>query len=250
VDRWRKNSGLEVPEENPRIKKTRKDPKGKGKASARKSRDWSEASQRLEKGAVDMSHGDPLFRLMKYLTAWWKQRFRVTAPGLRKWGYMSLERLDRLTKAFKQEEHDQARFGERIQDLEAFRECAQECAGSRDVGAQLFTAFLRALGLEARLVANLQPLGFGWNKLEEADPEKEGFGSGQTPRKELDDVRRDGTSSGKTNTAQPAKGNTPTRASRQRPKTQLAEHSDSELAADDSDDDLAIQIPQAPQRKG
>lgn len=44
---------------------------------------------------------------------------------------------------------------------------------SRDVGAQLFTALLRGLGIEARMVANLQCLGFGWNKLEDADPEKE-----------------------------------------------------------------------------
>ncbi|KAK4152345.1 Rad4 transglutaminase-like domain-containing protein [Chaetomidium leptoderma] len=250
VDRWRKNTGLEVPEETPGSGKAKKEPKGKGKASPRKPRDWSEASQRLEKGAVDMSHGDPLFRLMKCLAAWWKQRFRVTAPGLRKWGYMSLERLDRLTKAFNQGEHDQERFGERIPDLDAFQHCAQECVSSRDVGAQLFTALLRALGLEARLVANLQPLGFGWNKLEEADPEKEGFSTDQTPRKEMNDVPQKGAAAAKLNTTRPAKSNTHSRASRRNTKPQLEESSDSELAADDSDDDLAIQVPQAPQKTG
>ncbi|KAK3898962.1 hypothetical protein C8A05DRAFT_37433 [Staphylotrichum tortipilum] len=243
VDRWRRSNGLEVPEEAPKLSKERKDAKGKGKAPARKSRDWSDASQRLEQGAIDMSHGDPLFRLMKYLTAWWKQRFRVTSPGLRKWGYMSLERLDRMTKAFKQEEHDQERFGERIRDLDEFRLCAQECTGSRDVGAQLFTALLRALGLEARLVANLQPLGFGWNKLEEADPEKEGYDPGQTPRKEPN--------------ARPqkpapkvAKRKAPSRASGRNTKAQVEDPFDSDLAVDNSDDELAIQVPEAPRKKG
>ncbi|KAK4200384.1 putative DNA repair protein [Triangularia verruculosa] len=177
VERWRRHSGLEVPAEEPpsRVKTTGR---GKGKAQAKggsaKGRDWGAAAKHLEKGAVDMSHGDPLFRLMKALTAWWKQRFRVTAPGLRKQGYMSLERLDRITKAYKQQNgNDQDRFGEKIYGLVGFRQCAQSCAGSRDTGAQLFTALLRGLGIEARMVASLQPLGFGWNKLEEAEPEKE-----------------------------------------------------------------------------
>ncbi|KAK0672530.1 putative DNA repair protein [Cercophora samala] len=173
VDRWRRSSGLEVQQEEPPRGKTAGKGKGKGKATE-KGRDWGAAAKHLEKGAVDMSHGDPLFRLMKVLTSWWKQRFRVTAPGLRKQGYMSLERLDRITKAYKQTNgDDQDRFGEKIDGLEGFRQCAHSCTGSRDVGAQLFTALLRGLGIEARLVASLQPLGFGWNKLEEADPEKE-----------------------------------------------------------------------------
>ncbi|KAK3294291.1 Rad4 transglutaminase-like domain-containing protein [Chaetomium fimeti] len=249
VDRWRNNSGLEVPEEAPQSGKTNKNSKGKGKAPARKARDWAPASQRLEKGAVDMSHGDPLFRLMKYLAAWWKQRFRVTAPGLRKWGYMSLERLDRLTKAFRKDEHDQERFGERVRDLDEFRLCAQECTGSRDVGAQLFTALLRALGLEARLVANIQPLGFGWNKLEEADPEKEGFSSGHTPRKEPESVPQQRPDPAQASVAKTVRSTAPSRSSRRQTRAQLEDPSDSELAADDSDDDLAIQVPKAPQKR-
>ncbi|KAK0744975.1 hypothetical protein B0T21DRAFT_95887 [Apiosordaria backusii] len=174
VERWRRNSGLEIlPEERP-LPKGKPAVNGKGRGNAAKGREWGDAAKQLEKGAVDMSHGDPLFRLMKVLTAWWRQRFKITAPGLRKQGYMSLERLDRITKAYKQQEgNDQDRFGEKIVGLEGFRKCAQECTGSRDVGAQLFTALLRGLGIEARLVASLQPLGFGWNKLEEAEPEKE-----------------------------------------------------------------------------
>ena len=175
VDRWRLSSGLEKPAPSPtKPKQNTHDKKGKGKATTqRESRDWGNAAERLEPGAVDMSHGDPLFRLMQVLGAWWKQRFRIMAPGLRKYGYMSLERLDRLTKAYKSEPNDPDRFGEKIASIEDIRRCARFCRGSRDVGAQLFTALLRGLGLEARMVANLQTLGFGWNKLEDADPEKE-----------------------------------------------------------------------------
>ncbi|KAL6886217.1 Rad4 domain-containing protein [Trichoderma longibrachiatum] len=165
VDRWRQNSGL-VPRPPPPKKTAKK------KGAKQDSRDWGDTAKRLEEGAVDMSHGDPLFRLMKSLVAWWKQRFRVAASGLRKWGYMSLERLDRLTKAYKEHEADFEEFGERIEGIEGFRQCAIDCRGSRDVGAQLFTALLRGLGIDARMVASLQPLGFGWNKLEDANTEE------------------------------------------------------------------------------
>jgi xeroderma pigmentosum group C-complementing protein len=40
--------------------------------------------------------------------------------------------------------------------------------GSRDFGAQLFTALLRALGIETRLIFSLQPLGYSFGKLEDA----------------------------------------------------------------------------------
>lgn len=156
VDRWKRNSGLEVPEKPPgRELKGKKDAKGKGKGkvkgkSLRPAKDWSEAASRLEKGIPDMSQGDPLFRLMKVLIAWWKQRFRITAPGLRKWGYMNARRLGKLRAAFEKEDQDMDRFGERIEDIDKFRQLAQECIGSRDVGAQLFVALLRGLGLEAR----------------------------------------------------------------------------------------------------
>ncbi|KAI0845523.1 Rad4-domain-containing protein [Daldinia vernicosa] len=175
VDRWRRNSGLDIPEDTPKKPtKGKADTKGKGKGKQRASgstRNWSNAADRLEKGVPDMSHGDPLLRLMKCLVSWWKQRFRIISPGLRKVGYMNARRLGKLTSSFETEGHDSIRFGERIKDLEEFRQRAQDCTGSRDVGAQLFTALLRGLGLEARMVANLQPLGFGWSRVEEADAE-------------------------------------------------------------------------------
>lgn len=43
-----------------------------------------------------------------------------------------------------------------------------ELKGSRDFGAQLFTALLRALGIETRLIFSLQPLGFNFGKQEDA----------------------------------------------------------------------------------
>ncbi|KAK8090791.1 Rad4 transglutaminase-like domain-containing protein [Apiospora phragmitis] len=180
VERWRRSSGLdaaqeeEVPKDKKNVKgKPQLRSKGKGKQAAQKpTRVWGKAAERLEKGVPDMSHGDPLFRLMKLLNAWWKQRFRVMQPGLRKIGYMDMRRLAKIRGGHENEEHDPEKYGERIKTLEEFRICAQECNGSRDVGAQLFTALLRGLGLEARLVANLQCLGFGWSKAEEAGEDK------------------------------------------------------------------------------
>jgi len=245
VEKWRKKSGLEAEEETP-SKRTRSktDLKGTGRASARQPREWSSASRRLEQGTVDISHGDPLFRLMKYLAAWWKQRFRVTAPGLRKWGYMPLQRLDLLIKDFKQGPHNPEKFGERIRNLEEFRQCAQECAGSRDVGAQLFTALLRALGLEARLVASLQPLGFGWTKLEEADPERDPVPIRATSQNDSVETEfEEAVAKGK----KPVKGRPARRSSR---LARLEETSDSELHLEDSDDELAVDLPPPPERQG
>ncbi|KAK0702030.1 Rad4 transglutaminase-like domain-containing protein [Lasiosphaeria miniovina] len=255
VDRWRRNSGLDNHEETPKKgaspKPTTKAKrqKGKGNAEDPPSRDWGEAAKRLEKGVVDMSHGDPLFRLMKALSAWWKQRFYITAPGLRKCGYMSLERLDRLTKEFKQEGHDPSKFGERIQGLDEFRKRAQECAGSRDVGAQLFTALLRALGMEARMVASLQTLGYGWNRLEEADPEKGPNASGHTLQKDTSALHENGPSlkPKPARSAKPAATSRPSRATKRK-----QDESDSELLTDleDSDDDSVIDLPPPPPKRG
>lgn len=181
IERFRRSCGLDLYEETP-TKTTKRGPKGKtsgkggksSKANEKAARDWGDAAQRLEKGAVNLSHGDPLFRLVRSLSAWWRKRFRVTAPGLRKLGYMQTRRCANLIKGFNEGGINPGRYGERISSLQWFRLRAQECTGSRDVGAQLFTCLLRALGLEARMVANLQPVGFGFNKVEEAEPDKIG----------------------------------------------------------------------------
>ncbi|KAH8900207.1 Rad4-domain-containing protein [Thozetella sp. PMI_491] len=257
VERWRRNSGLELESEPPKGNAESNSKasqghrnRGKKKMLARPSRDWGEAAERLEKGAVDMSHGDPLFRLMKALTAWWKQRFHVTAPGIRKIGYMSLERLDRITKSYDKEEQDAERFGEKIENLEAFRVCAQQLAGSRDVGAQLFTALLRALGLHSRMVASLQPLGFGWNKLEEADPEKGPSGPNTSPRKDATSNGAQPKAKAKASISSKAAGRGTARPTRDGPGAGSHESDYFELHADDSDSDVIIEIPKSATKKG
>ncbi|KAJ5363614.1 uncharacterized protein N7496_009327 [Penicillium cataractarum] len=179
VKKWRIASGLEPPEPKPQP------PKGKNKGKqARKNKDWSEDSQRLEPGQPDMSRGDPLIGLLKILVAYWRKQFRITAPGLRKHGYRPIASLEAVINDFRNEENGPERQGERIASREEFQSAAENMQGSRDVGAQLFTALIRALNIEARLVASLQPLGFGWTKAEtytpsktEAKPEASGLGN-------------------------------------------------------------------------
>jgi xeroderma pigmentosum group C-complementing protein len=135
-----------------------------------------------------MSRGDPVIGLLKILVAYWRKQFRITAPGLRKHGYRPIASLEAVTKDFKKEEHDPSRHGERIADRDAFRSAAERMEGSRDVGAQLFTALIRALEIEARLVASLQPLGFGWTKAETYTPSKAEAKSGpENESKESED---------------------------------------------------------------
>ncbi|KAL2760097.1 hypothetical protein ACRALDRAFT_1046606 [Sodiomyces alcalophilus JCM 7366] len=247
VDRWRQKSGLEPKDITPKDAKRKRAPRQRrhGSHDAEGVRDWGSAADKIEEGAVDMSHGDPLFRLIKALAAWWKQRFRITAPGLRKFGYMSLERLDRLTKGWANGIDDIHVQGERICDLDEFRQCAISCSGSRDVGSQLFTALLRALGMEARMVASLQPLGFGWTKMEEADAEKDTSVLGAVQRaKAGDSEASESMESAYLSRASTAPG-TPvnrssagrkTRATRAAPSDELA------LEYPDSDEDAIIDI--------
>jgi xeroderma pigmentosum group C-complementing protein len=137
---------------------------------SRKQRDWGAASNRVELDAPNVSHGDPLLRLMKYMSAYWKSKFKITAPGLRKRGYLSPLTLQAELDAWKEYPPNPDTFGERIENLEAFREVAGRCEGSRDVGQQLFTALIRGLGLEARVVVSLQPVGFGFSQAEQGKP--------------------------------------------------------------------------------
>ena len=168
IERWRLDSGIAPKEETAESSNTKKKAKKGKEVDPRSQRDWGEPAERLATGSVNMSHGDPLFRLMRALSAYWKKRFRITAPGLRKLGYMSLAVLDEELKSFSNDPHDPERHGERIRDVNEFRSCAKVCEGSRDLSAQLFTALLRGLGLEARMVVSLQPVGFGWSKNEDA----------------------------------------------------------------------------------
>ncbi|KAF7715995.1 Uncharacterized protein PECH_004578 [Penicillium ucsense] len=164
IKRFRVASGLELPEPKPQPPKGSK--KKKNGKQARKNKDWSEDSQRLEPGQPDMSRGDPIIGLLKVLVAYWRKQYRITAPGLRKHGYRPIAAVEATIKDFRDEEHDPEKHGERIANKEEFRTAAERMQGSRDLGAQLFTALIRALKIEARLVGSLQPLGFGWTKAE------------------------------------------------------------------------------------
>jgi xeroderma pigmentosum group C-complementing protein len=175
--KWKSTSGIEdeegetsTPNKSKGKGRAGKKCKGnKSEANTRSQRDWGIPAERLERGAPDLSRGDPTIRFVRLLSAWWKKRFRITAPGLRKQGYKPLEVLESEILSFQNDPHDAEKHGERIEDKQAFLKLARVCEGSRDVGAQLFTALLRGLGFEARLVCSLQPVGFRWSKSEEAD---------------------------------------------------------------------------------
>ena len=173
IDKWKAATGISpaVPAEAP--KASRKGRKGKKAAqNERNQRDWGKPAERQERGAPNMSRGDPLLRLLKILAAYWRKRFTITAPGLRKQGYKSLTILEEEIASYRNDKYDVEGHGERVRNVQEFRDLARSCEGSRDVGAQLFTALVRGLGLEARLVASLQPVGFGWSKNEQASANK------------------------------------------------------------------------------
>jgi xeroderma pigmentosum group C-complementing protein len=164
--------------------------KGKGKGKQAKKgkksdgRDWNTAAQ--SQATTNEQATNAFLRLLKVLTAYWRKRFTVTAPGIRKQGYKDLRRLQNEIKAWEKNHHDTEEHGERIENLQDFRKLAKECEGSRDTGNQLFAALLRGLGMEVRMVANLQPAGIGWSKAEEADAKKDKQSEPKTESAESD----------------------------------------------------------------
>lgn len=143
--------------------------------SQRNQRDWGRLAQRQEEDVPNMSRGDPTLRLLKVLAAYWKKNFTITAPCLRKQGYKPLAVLEEEIASYtndKHDKHDQEQHGEQVGTTVDFKKLARSRQGSRDVGAQLFTALIRGLGIEARLIASLQPVGFGWSKNEEASEKR------------------------------------------------------------------------------
>lgn len=75
-----------------------------------------------------------------------KRRYKISKPGARKalWGYTPPS-FDKM-------------WGDIPMGIKEFRSSARKLSGSRDLGAQLFCALLRRMGLEARIVCSLQPL--------------------------------------------------------------------------------------------
>ena len=265
VDKWRLDSGLNPKKMMARAKEpVPKNRRGKKKASEeRHQREWGRPAERQEKGEPNMSSGDPIIRLLKFLSAYWKKKFTVTAPGLRKNGYKPLAVIEQEIASMRKDKHNSEAHGERIDGIEAFRKAARTCEGSRDVGAQLFTALLRGLGIEARLVASLQPLGFGWNKNEEATNKKEKTTNKrkETIDRELVDVEEESASDGlgfpeshltrpkTTSNSQSLKRKRKSRGAKDSP-IDLSEGTDTSEAISDDDEESLVDItPQIPRKK-
>lgn len=82
------------------------------------------------------------------------RKFTVTKPGMRR-SYWASD-MESLKKRIESIMYD----AEVILSKDDFRRQAETLEGSRDLGAQLFSALLRSAGVDARLVCSLQPLPF------------------------------------------------------------------------------------------
>ncbi|KAK6496489.1 hypothetical protein TWF481_002505 [Arthrobotrys musiformis] len=131
--------------------------KGKGKGKQRKPD--TPAPEPPERPLLSVDSTDTkLVEVLALLMRLWKRKFHIDAPGLRKRGYS-----ENIAEAISADKENQI---EKIQSLDDFRRRAGDLNGSRDTGAQLFTALLRALGFEARLVFSICPLGYSFSKAE------------------------------------------------------------------------------------
>ncbi|KZF21012.1 Rad4-domain-containing protein [Xylona heveae TC161] len=92
----------------------------------------------------------------------WRNKFNITARGLRNAVWAENEET---LKNYKLPEDTDTPM-----DLSDFRSAAKRLQGSRDIGAQLFCALLRSVGVTARLVCSLQPLPFSSSKSATAQP--------------------------------------------------------------------------------
>lgn len=135
IAKWKANAGIGVDAAVEGAKPaTRKTKTGKGaEQKERNQRDWGRPAERQERGAPNMSRGDPTLRLLKVLAAYWKKRFTITAPGLRKQGYKALAVLEEELVSYRDEKHDPEQHGERVESIGDFRQLAKSCEGSRDV---------------------------------------------------------------------------------------------------------------------
>ncbi|KAI7282942.1 Rad4-domain-containing protein [Hortaea werneckii] len=240
VTRWREAMGTLTKEELEEKKRAaaakNRSKKGKKGKKSGGGRDWNFEAEHQEQGVPNLSAGDPLLRLLRILTAYWRKRFTITAPGLRKQGYMSIRRLGEEIKDWEKEKDDMEEHGERIASVDELRKMAQKCEGSRDVGAQLFCALLRGLGIDTRIVANLQPAGFGWSKAEEANakkPKKDRTSTSKVePEPEVEEVAPR-TGKRETSTKQKPKAERPSRKSSRGNKAEP-------ISLDDDDEDSPL----------
>ncbi|KAA8911709.1 hypothetical protein TRICI_003724 [Trichomonascus ciferrii] len=94
---------------------------------------------------------DLLERTMLYF----RQRFKIISTALRRLGYTEGTNID-----------SEKYIGESFASFKEYKAQLLRFSGSRDLGAQLFTCLMRAMGLEARLVFSLPVLGHEFNKNE------------------------------------------------------------------------------------
>lgn len=127
IEKWRMASGLGMqknPEKSPSTLHMRNTNRrrGGGLVNERGQRDWGTPAERLERGIPNLSRGDPLIRLLKVLAAYWKKRFTITAPGLRKQGYKPLAQLESEIASFKTGPHDPGVHGEILGSVHDLRD--------------------------------------------------------------------------------------------------------------------------------
>ncbi|KOS20065.1 DNA repair protein rhp41 [Escovopsis weberi] len=89
---------------------------------------------------------------LKEVMGMWRTKFEIRERGLRR--SLWAEDAERL------KDYELPSDMDSCVDRDDFREAARRLQGSRDVGAQLFVALLRSVGIRARLVCSLQPLQF------------------------------------------------------------------------------------------
>ncbi|KAF3093770.1 hypothetical protein TWF569_011402 [Orbilia oligospora] len=154
-----------LPLDSPKYTAKKSGRKGKGKGK-HKTADLP-LLEPLERPSLPPCSSDTkLVEILGLLMRSWKRKFHIDAPGLRKRGYS-----ENVTGAISADKESQT---ERIQGLDDFRQRAKDLHGSRDTGAQLFTALLRALGFESRLVFSICPLGYGFSKSEMREDDSTG----------------------------------------------------------------------------
>lgn len=163
------------PPSSKRTAKRGKKKKGKGKGKQKKPD--SPPPEPLVRPSLPLGSTDTkLVEVLGLLMRLWKRKFHIDAPGLRKRGY-----TENITEAISADKESQT---EKIQGLDDFRQRAKDLHGSRDTGAQLFTALLRALGFEARLIFSVCPLGYGFSKAEMREDDNTDFPEAGTSKVE------------------------------------------------------------------
>ncbi|KAK2001240.1 Rad4 transglutaminase-like domain-containing protein [Colletotrichum falcatum] len=89
---------------------------------------------------------------LQQASATFMSKFQITERGLRR--SLWAEDSEHLAN------YEPPRNMDSCMDRSDFRHAAKRLCGSRDVGAQLYCALLRSVGVRARLVCSLQPLSF------------------------------------------------------------------------------------------